>query len=61
MTLERWSDLGVDARARFGTARLMNVFAHVADGFEGWADDAPYDRIIVNAAVDELPPPLWSS
>jgi protein-L-isoaspartate(D-aspartate) O-methyltransferase len=33
----------------------MNVFAHAADGFEGWAEDAPYDRIIVNAAVEDLP------
>lgn len=58
VTLERWGALVSDARARFGAARLMNVFAHVADGFEGWAEDGPYDRIIVNAAVGEPPPPL---
>ncbi len=34
------------------------MFAHAGDGFEGWSDDAPYDRIVVNAAVDEIPLPL---
>jgi protein-L-isoaspartate(D-aspartate) O-methyltransferase len=55
VSLERWRDLAADARGRFGTARLMRTFAHVADGLEGWADDAPYDRIIVNAAMDDFP------
>ncbi len=55
VSLERWRDLTADARGRFGTARLMRTFAHVADGFEGWAEDAPYDRIIVNAAMDDFP------
>ncbi len=58
VTLERWRDLAADARGRFGRARLMGVLAHVADGFGGWADEAPYDCIIVNAAIDEFPLPL---
>jgi protein-L-isoaspartate(D-aspartate) O-methyltransferase len=58
VTLDRWRDLVADARGRFGRARLMRVYAHVAEGLEGWADDAPYDRIVVNAAVEELPPAL---
>lgn len=58
VTLDRWRDLVADARGRFGRARLMNVFAHAADGFEGWSDDAPYDRIVLNCAVEDLPPPL---
>jgi len=58
VTLERWRDLAAAARARFGAARLMRVFAHAADGYDGWGDDAPYDRIVVNAALAEFPPPL---
>lgn len=58
VTLERWRDLAADARSRFGRARLMNVFAHAADGFDGWAEDAPYDRIVVNAAMDDFPEAL---
>lgn len=55
VTLERWRDLAADARGRFGTARLMRTYAHVADGFEGWPEDGPYDRIVINAALEEFP------
>lgn len=60
ITLERWRSLTADARARFGAARLMRVFAHVADGGDGWDDDAPYDRIVINAAVDAPPRALMA-
>ena len=55
VSIDRWRDLVADARARFGTARLMNVIAHTADGALGWPEDAPYDRIVFNAAIDEPP------
>ena len=55
VTLERLADLAADARARFGAARLLHVFCHVADGFDGWAADAPYDRIVLNGGVAKLP------
>lgn len=58
ITLERWRDLAADARGRFGMARLDRTYAHVADGFEGWSDDAPYDRIVINGAVEDFPPAL---
>lgn len=58
ITLERWRDIAADARGRFGMARLDRTYAHVADGFEGWAEDAPYDRIVINGAVEEFPPAL---
>jgi len=55
VTLERWRDLAAEARGRFGRARLMNVFGHAADGVDGWDSEAPYDRIVVNAACDDIP------
>lgn len=58
VTLDRWADLVVDARGRFGTARLMATFAYAADGVEGWPDHAPYDRIVVNGALGDFPPAL---
>ena len=58
VTLDRWSDLVHNARARFNAARLTRINVHLADGFGGFEHDAPYDRIIVNAAVEDLPPPL---
>lgn len=58
ITLDRWSGLVADARSRFGGARLMRVFAHTADGADGWEDGAPYDRIVINAAVASFPEAL---
>lgn len=58
ITLDRWSDLTIAARGRFGTARLMRTYAHTTDGFDGWGEEAPYDRIIVNAASDDFPQAL---
>lgn len=58
ISVDRWNDLVVAARGKFGTARLMRTFAFTGDGFDGWADEAPYDRIIINAALDDFPQPL---
>jgi protein-L-isoaspartate(D-aspartate) O-methyltransferase len=58
VTLERWRDLTADARVKFGTARLMRVQAYTADGLDGWADEAPYDRIVVNGALSDIPEAL---
>ncbi|MBS0385180.1 MAG: protein-L-isoaspartate(D-aspartate) O-methyltransferase [Proteobacteria bacterium] len=58
VTVERWRDLAAEARTRMGRARLLHVLVHAGDGFEGWTDDAPYDRIVINAAVEDLPLPL---
>lgn len=58
VSLDRWRDLAAEARTRMGRAKLFHVFVHAGDGFEGWTDDAPYDRIVMNAAVEDIPLPL---
>lgn len=58
VTLDRWREIAADARVRLGQARLMRVFAHCADGAEGWADEGPYDRIVINVGVAEPPAAL---
>jgi protein-L-isoaspartate(D-aspartate) O-methyltransferase len=58
VTLDRWRDLVEAARDRFSSARQTRVYAFHADGFDGWDEDAPYDRIVVNAMVGDLPLPL---
>jgi len=35
-----------------------NVEIRVGDGSRGWAEHAPYDKIVVTAAADEPPPAL---
>ena len=35
------------------------VRSRCADGYFGWAEEAPFDAIIVTCAAGHLPPPLW--
>lgn len=35
-----------------------NIETRVADGYNGWAEKAPFDGIIVTAAISHIPPPL---
>ncbi len=35
-----------------------NVHVREGDGYAGWAEHAPFDRIIVTAAPDQIPRPL---
>lgn len=37
---------------------LLNVRLRVGDGSLGWAEEAPFDRVIVTAAAEVVPPPL---
>lgn len=40
------------------TMGLDNVRLRVADGWEGWPAEAPFDRILVTAAARRVPPAL---
>jgi protein-L-isoaspartate(D-aspartate) O-methyltransferase len=35
-----------------------NVHRKIADGYYGWEENAPFDRIIVTCGIDHIPPPL---
>jgi protein-L-isoaspartate(D-aspartate) O-methyltransferase len=35
-----------------------NVHRKIADGYYGWEEKAPFDRIIVTCGIDHIPPPL---
>ena len=35
-----------------------NIFTRHADGYFGWEDAAPFDAIMITAAVNHVPPPL---
>ena len=54
-TVERHRPLLDQARKRFQQLKLPNVVSKHGDGNKGWAEQAPFDRIIVTAAVQELP------
>lgn len=37
---------------------FANVTARLGDGYFGWPEAAPFDKIMITAAVDHIPPPL---
>lgn len=57
-TIERVKGLADLARDRLRTLKVYNVRNRFGDGFEGWAQHAPFEGIILTAAPPELPPAL---
>lgn len=57
-TVEIISALLAQASSRLKRLDYKNVYMKVADGFYGWQEHAPFDRIIVTAAATLVPPPL---
>jgi len=51
-SVERLDDLARHARAALQSQGFENVHIHCGDGALGWAEHAPYDAILVTAAVD---------
>ena len=58
VTIERYRTLADAARERLKTLGYTNVEVICGDGFAGASDKAPFDRIIVTAAAEEVPPAL---
>ena len=58
VTLERYRTLANSARARLKTLGYDNVEVLLGDGLGGEPMRAPYDRIIVTAAAETIPPAL---
>jgi protein-L-isoaspartate(D-aspartate) O-methyltransferase len=58
VSIERYRTLAEAARTRLKTLGYDNVTVVAGDGFAGEPDLAPYDRIIVTAAAEEIPAAL---
>lgn len=58
VTVERYRTLAETARIRFETLGYDNIEVVVGDGVAGVPERAPYDRIIVTAAAETVPPAL---
>lgn len=54
-TLERHRPLLDQAKVRFKELNLHNVVPKHGDGFAGWPEQAPFDRIVLSCAVQEVP------
>jgi len=57
-TVERHPALGKIAGERFEELGVRNVTALIGDGSLGWPEQAPFERIIVTAAAEDMPPVL---
>lgn len=57
-SLERLATLLAKARRHLREARAHNVRVRTADGQHGWAENAPYDGIVVAAAATHVPEAL---
>jgi len=55
VSIERYRTLADTARDRLKTLGYANVTVLAGDGFAGAPDKAPFDRIIVTAAAEQVP------
>jgi protein-L-isoaspartate(D-aspartate) O-methyltransferase len=57
-TIERLAVLAAAARATLESCGYTNVVTRVGDGSLGWAEEAPFDAVIVTAGTPQVPRPL---
>ncbi|MBN9572247.1 MAG: protein-L-isoaspartate(D-aspartate) O-methyltransferase [Alphaproteobacteria bacterium] len=57
-TIERHRPLLKAAEARFKALKLDNIVTKLGDGYKGWPEQAPFDRIVVTAAFPQVPESL---
>lgn len=57
-TIEIVESLGRKAAATLEKLEYDNVFAKIGDGYLGWEEHAPFDKIIVTCSPEKVPQPL---
>ena len=57
-TVEIHAELAREGEDRLGALDCRNIHFKVGDGAQGWPEHAPFDRIMVAAAPELLPPAL---
>jgi len=57
-TIEIKAPLAEGARRVLDELGFGTVRSRCADGYDGWPEEAPFDAILVTAAVPHVPPPL---
>ncbi len=58
-SVERIEKLAMEAKKRFEALKIRNVHVRYDDGNNGWRSYAPFDRILLSAAADEISPNLF--
>lgn len=57
-TIEIVPELGKRATATLEQLGYRNVHVRIGNGYLGWPEHAPFDRVMVTAAPDDVPPAL---
>lgn len=57
-TIELVPELAENAARRLRRLGYLNVQVRVGDGYKGWPEAAPFDRIMLTAAPDDVPQEL---
>ena len=57
-SMEIIEELASQAKQRLNRQGVSNVEIRIGNGYNGWSEHAPFDKIIVTAAPDLIPPPL---
>jgi protein-L-isoaspartate(D-aspartate) O-methyltransferase len=57
-TIEIVAPLGERAARTLKRLKYKNVHALVGDGYQGWPEHAPFDKIIVTCSPEQVPPKL---
>ncbi len=57
-TIEIVEALGRSARRRLQKLKFQNVHTRIGDGYKGWSEHAPFDKIIVTCSPENIPQPL---
>ena len=54
-TIEIVDELANESAERLGRLGFNNITVRSGDGYKGWPEEAPFDRIMVTAAPEEIP------
>lgn len=57
-SIEIIEELALGAKRRLQRLGYLNVEVRIGNGYYGWPEHAPFDKIMVTAAPDLIPPPL---
>ena len=57
-SIEIIDELGNKTRRLLDKLGYANIDTRIADGYNGWPEHAPFDGIVVTAAISHIPPPL---
>ena len=57
-SIEIIEELARQAKERVNRQGYTNVEFRISNGYHGWSEHAPFDKVIVTAAPDLIPPPL---